>query len=178
MCHANVSCYWHSLSKTCLISHFRYTILIWLLCLRIRVEIICLRYLKLFNHKNSVYGMSFIKQIIKTTSLKPIKNWAFLQKECCWIVEQISPAKTVSFPELAHLKFSMKYIHRFLKEQKFEYGELSGSKTFFPKTKLEEIWSEFETHYRKYENKYIVNFDESMFSINEPVENCLVNEVN
>ena len=37
---------------------------------------------------------------------------------------------------------------------------------FFPKTKLEEILSELEIHYEEYENKDIVNFDESMFLIN------------
>ena len=34
-------------------------------------------------------------------------------------------------------------------------------KTFFPKGELEEIRSELETH-EKYEDEYIVNFDESM----------------
>ena len=40
-----------------------------------------------------------------------------------------------------NVKISMKYIYRFLKEQKFEYGELPGSKRFF---------QELETHYVKY----------------------------
>ena len=31
-------------------------------------------------------------------------------------------------PNLVQVKFSMKYIYRFLNEQKFEYGEVSGSK--------------------------------------------------
>ena len=44
--------------------------------------------------------------------------------------------------------------------------EVSGSKMFFPKTKLEEIRSELERH-AKYEDEYIVNFDESMFLIND-----------
>ena len=72
-----------------------------------------------------------------------------------------------SYPDITHVNFSMKYIYRFLKEHKFAYGEVSGSKTFFPKTKLEEIRSELERHYEKYEDEYIVNFDESMFLINE-----------
>ena len=43
----------------------------------------------------------------------------------------------------------MKYIYRFLKEHKFEYGEVSRSKTFFRKTKLDEMRSELEIYYEK-----------------------------
>ena len=39
-------------------------------------------------------------------------------------------------------------------------------------TKLEEIRSELERHYEKYEDEYIVNFDESMFLINDMRIKC------
>ena len=38
-------------------------------------------------------------------------------------------------PNLVQVKFSMKYIYRFLNEQKFEYGEVSGSKLEEPDEK-------------------------------------------
>ena len=44
-------------------------------------------------------------------------------------------------------------------------------KTFFPKGELEEIRSELETH-EKYEDEYIVNFDESMLLINKFRRKC------
>ena len=44
---------------------------------------------------------------------------------------------------------------------------MSGSKTFFQKIKVEEIQSERVTHYEKYEDEYIVNYDENMCLINE-----------
>ena len=39
----------------------------------------------------------------------------------------------------------MKDVHQFLKELKFEYEEVSGSKKLFPMTKPEENRSEVET---------------------------------
>ena len=53
----------------------------------------------------------------------------------------------------------MKYIYRFLEEQKFEYGQF-----FLSKTKLEKIRSELKK-YEKYEDNNIVNFHESKFII-------------
>ena len=37
------------------------------------------------------------------------------------------------------MKFSRAYIYRFLRERNFQYGELAGSRKFFPKQEVLEI---------------------------------------